>query len=342
MCRTPKFIYIKSSSEKRYRLLVPCGKCDECLSSKRAQMVARFKNERKYLPHVYFVTLTYTDENILDLYYKPYYLKYKLRSDMLKTLKKKQENGEIGIYSEFLLSKEHAHKFITELQKFLSKNFHRIKYYLNGEYGCLNNRPHLHCCIFTDIAFTEKEFETIVSNFWFYGDIDVGYCTDAGFNYLAKHTVKEDKGSVIQQKYSPIFNMQSKYKGGIGINLRSDKFIVSNYLKGVHYGTIPNTPFKYALPRYVLKYLHPDNFTDEELQEFEEQGLQRLSENLDQSILGDDFKYNFIESSEQFRNYIKNGLKESYKILNRKFLTKYNKKKLLHSYKKRTFGDNIN
>lgn len=327
MCDTPKIIYIESKSGKKFKLVVPCGHCLSCQNSKRAQLVQRFKKEKETLHHVYFCTLTYSENNLPILYYKPspYGFKEKMFR-LFSKIKKLVSLGHNKVYGDFMLNKKHAIDFMNKFkQTYKDKYNFNIKYYLCGEYGTINYRPHFHFVFFTKFEHDYNYINDLILQHWKYGNVSSFKCSDAGFNYIAKHCAKYDCGSPRQKKLAPIFQLQSTKNGGIGIELRNDEHIINNYLRDLKFGRIKDTKYRYALPRYVLKYLHPQNFTDEELKELETKGLQMLKDKM--SSIGyaptlDDYP----ECTEVFRDYIRNQLYRDFNQKLTKNKTRINKK----------------
>ena len=354
MCITPKVLYIKSSKyENNFKVVVPCGKCRDCQNSKRAALVARFKNEQKYLPYVKFVTLSYTDVNLLDLYYKKYKFNYYVGVDyknrLLKKIRLSEEKNTLFRYGHFLLSRDHAKTFVSDFQKSYEKQFGcKVKYYLCAEYGTLNYRPHFHIAFFFQYLHTDIQLHDFIERIWKYGDIQIGDCSDGGLNYVAKHCYKEDVGSSIQKKLAPVFQLQSKYHGGIGCHLVEEKEIINNYNNDIHFGRIKGTPYKYALPRYVLRKLHPDKFDDSELLELEQRGINTLIEKISTNGNGIVQRDTSIELSSNFRDYIYSNRELDFNNKVTHFKYRFNKKYLANRKKHSIFvqlrkinGDNI-
>ena len=339
MCITPKVLYIESQNlNSRYKIVVPCGHCRDCQNSKRAALVARFKNEQKYLPYVKFVTLTYSNVELLNLYYKPYYFLYRSKAAMLKKLDLAEQNNELFRYGKFLLNKDHAKTFCATFQKEYEKLFScKVKYYLCGEYGTLNYRPHFHIAFFFQYKHTDIQLHDFIAKIWRYGDIQVGDCSDGGLNYVAKHCYKEDCGSEIQKKKAPIFQLQSRYHGGIGCNLANDQSILHNYEKEIKFGIIKGTKYKYSLPRYVLRKLHPERFCDSELLELEHSGLTQLTQKIIDSGYGTVPDDTQIELSDNFRNYLTNNLITDFNNKVTHFKYRFNKKYLANRKKYSNF-----
>lgn len=270
MCQTPKFIHVKSpiQQNKGYVMMIPCNRpdCPECSNNNRAVFVARCKSESNEFKQGYFVTLNYSDNNLI--YYKP----YASRSTRYAALKKAQDfyaKDTPFAWSEFVVSKDHAKKFHETVQKELKKiNVNmRCRFYLTAEYGTVYSRPHYHLLMWFPNGYDfNKDFVTsLLQKCWNYGFVDVGYITPADINYVAKHQIKDDIGSKIQQQFAPNFHLQSTYGGSIGRNLINSAEVVENYNNGSNY--ITTGGYKCTIPRFLKRKLHPDNFNDDELRQ---------------------------------------------------------------------------
>ena len=154
---------------------VPCGKCPNCAKRYASGWSFRLLTEEKYSDTAYFLTMTYSSDNVV---YTP--------------------NG----YKT--LCKDHLRAFWKALRK---KNTSRLKYYAVGEYGSKSHRPHYHCILFN------AELDTIVgpaaahalktgliamdgttemsSPHWKHGYITVGRVTEASVGYALKYMLKK-------------------------------------------------------------------------------------------------------------------------------------------------------
>lgn len=175
----------------------------------------------------------------------------------------------------------------------------------------------------------------LLQKHWPYGAVDVGsnFGTDC-VNYVAKHQVKDCCGDKFQQKVSPIFKRQSRYKGGIGVKymcrspavLRamtaendSDKFLESRQGKFI---------YKVGVPRAVRKKLHPNIRTPVELANLElEGGYQFTKWKADYLLSFPELASmcsNFEDVTDTYTKIIMHSFNEDYKIKmahkNKKFL----------------------
>jgi len=108
----PNFGTAKQTNSTMKRLLVPCGHCAICLSKKRSVWSFRLSYELRSHSHCYFLTLTYSDDNL----------------------------------HSFGLSKMDIQKFFKRLRK---RSGQTLRYFAVGEYGSKTYRPHYHVIIFS-------------------------------------------------------------------------------------------------------------------------------------------------------------------------------------------------
>ena len=104
---------------------VPCGKCAACLSSRRESWTIRLLEEAKVFLFNYFLTLTYSDENL-------------------------PKSG---------VSKRDFQLFMKRFRKRVASY---LRFYVVGEYGTHTFRPHYHLLLFSpeeiDIDIVEEEW----------------------------------------------------------------------------------------------------------------------------------------------------------------------------------------
>lgn len=207
-----------------------CGKCYFCRIRKVDEWVLRIQNEvyRNTTTSVYFVTLTYNNENL------------PLSTNKLPTL-----------------SKEHVKKFVDALKKYNKRHgYAPVKYYLVGEYGTskMLGRPHYHAIIF-NVTSAERFVST-----WKYGNVDIGHKVDSeAVGYIADYIYKEVK--------IPAFDRDDREKefklisNKIGDNYMTPEMI--KYHRNHYFETRAQNPMtqkKMALPRYFQNKI----FTEKE------------------------------------------------------------------------------
>lgn len=152
---------------------VPCGKCQGCLLERSRQVSVRCMHESSMHERNCFLTLTYSDKHLpVDFsVHKPHW------QDFNKRLR--------------------AHAFRSEAAY--------LKFYMCGEYGSKNLRPHYHALIF-GFDFADKVlFETTpqghklyvsakLQQLWPFGLATIGSLTYQTASYTARYTMKKLDG----------------------------------------------------------------------------------------------------------------------------------------------------
>lgn len=145
-CETP--IWIQGQT-------VPCGKCSACLTNKRNHWIIRLTEEAKESVTSFFMTITYSDENLV------------CDSDGVSVL---------------------CYDHLRAFHKATRKLGFKYKYFSVGEYGEKSNRPHYHMLVFSlSSNFNYDLFEKC----WKYGFIQYGYLNEATIKYCTKDMLKE-------------------------------------------------------------------------------------------------------------------------------------------------------
>lgn len=279
MCKTPKIAPIRPRGSRNvYPLIRPCGECYECLANARAEAALRLYAEKQHCKSSFFVTLTYSDENL------PFY--------GLSRIERRRELDKISnctpyfdMYGKFVLRQSDATKFFYSLHDFVKKfdSSKLCRYVINGEYSPYSHRPHMHALVFFPFYISEDDFQAVMSRLWLNGIFEIGSVEAASINYLGKHSMKEDRGNdYIQQKVSPIFQKRSVKNGGIGKFLKDDPTLLANYFAGANstqYGD-----YVVNIPRYVKKFLHPDTYSEDEIKQISKDSYTNLASRLFQEF----------------------------------------------------------
>ncbi|WNK13580.1 MAG: replication initiator protein [Microvirus sp.] len=225
---------------------LPCGRCVGCRLEKSRQWAIRCIHEAQMHTHNCFITLTYNQEHY------EYDLRYK-----------------------------HFQSFMRRLRKTYPGK--PIRFYMAGEYGETNGRPHFHACLF-GIDFADKRiFKNLPSGsflytsaslerLWPFGYSTVGDVTFESAAYVARYILKKQTGKNAETHYQscddrtgelrPIraeFNKMS-LKPGIGATWLN-KYHPDIYPKGlvIHQGQ------KMKPPKYYDKYfkkINPQQYED--------------------------------------------------------------------------------
>lgn len=160
---------------------IACGQCAGCRLDRSKTWAVRCMHEAQMHEDNCFITLTFDEEHLW----------------------KRENPGSI-------CNKEHQ-KFLKRYRKYLGKG-RKIKYYMAGEYGDENNRPHYHYCIFGH-DFDDKIFykETHDQNrlyispdlnrLWPFGMAILGDVTFESAAYVARYCMKKINGQLADQHY---------------------------------------------------------------------------------------------------------------------------------------------
>ena len=158
-------------------LQLPCGQCIGCRIDRSKMWAVRCMHEASLYEDNAFITLTYSDEHL-------------------------PENGNLD-YSHF-------QKFMKRLRKRFKRC--RIRFYMCGEYGDLNWRPHFHAILFNfnfdDLTVWKKtgSGSTIyrsaaLEELWPFGHSSVGDVTLQSAGYVARYVMKKINGDRAKSHY---------------------------------------------------------------------------------------------------------------------------------------------
>lgn len=162
----------------RRTLQLPCGQCVGCRLERSRQWAVRCMHEASLHPHNAFVTLTYDDNNA------PY-------------------RGMLD-HRDFQL-------FLKRLRKHIAPA--RVRFYMCGEYGEQNDRPHFHACLFgwdwKDKIYWGKSptgekiyRSTTLESIWTKGFSSTAGVTFRSAAYVARYCVKKVTGWNAQFHYA--------------------------------------------------------------------------------------------------------------------------------------------
>lgn len=158
-----------NKSATRISFPLPCGRCIGCRMEKARQWGMRCVHEAKCWRESYFVTLTYNDESL-------------------------PPGGSLCLRDVQL--------FMKRLRKeFNSTKDNPVRFFLGGEYGDENRRPHYHAMLF-NLPLSDKLFYTYnkrgealytsarLSRLWGLGFVTIGAVTFDSAVYCAKYALK--------------------------------------------------------------------------------------------------------------------------------------------------------
>ncbi len=155
-------------------IALPCGRCLGCRLAKSKEWSIRCLHESAMHEKSVFATLTYDNQNL------------PLNGDLKKT--------------DFTL-------FMKRLRKRFSAK--KIRFYMCGEYGTKNLRPHYHALLF-GIDFPDKKFHCtrndipvhtseILNNLWGLGLTELGTVTSQSAGYCARYTLQKQQDEDLER-----------------------------------------------------------------------------------------------------------------------------------------------
>lgn len=187
-CYNPITAYKTGSGEVVFReaarygdsvqIQLPCGQCIGCRLERSRQWGMRCMHEAQMHTDNCFITLTYNEENA-------------------------PHRNNLN-HSDF-------QKFMKRLRKYVGVST-SISYYMGGEYGEQNNRPHFHACIF-GYNFADRKYfsrspsgeklyrsETL-ERLWPFGYSTIGEVNFQSAAYIARYCLKKVTGKAAEQHY---------------------------------------------------------------------------------------------------------------------------------------------
>lgn len=227
----------------RGALVVPCSKCNFCLSNRRADWSFRLEQELHDAASAKFITLTYDAENVpieLDEKGNAYYA--------LSKAHLMQFHKQIKQFQARLITKQKRKgKWSTEFTNNYKKKW-RIRYLSVGEYGSNTDRPHYHSIMFNALPETWNALAD--GKIWGRGFVKFGETTTKSINYVCKYVVDREP-DMIWGRIKP-FSFMSKNPGlGAGYLGRAKKWHRNKpgQREAYRFYTLKGK-FKARLPRY--------------------------------------------------------------------------------------------
>lgn len=277
---------------------VPCGKCLECLKTKRLQWQFRLEQEFLSCKYSFFLTFTYSDEFLPTIELpdgsKQSYLDKKVLQDLIK---------RIRYFSDSLYGAS-------------------LRHYSCGEYGetdGLTHRAHYHVILFTDNQQLRDNIEKICLLSWTKGRVDVTSVSGGTFGYMTMDIMKSfDKSlkkNFIEDEfvldYCDRLQIQRPFK------LMSTKpFIGYAYLESAkYYHYHLRNPFvqlmngiKVSLPEIYKNHLVTNSYVRSKLQQQREEEIFEQESRLDTvSRYEDEVDYNKYDVTRSIRISVENG-----------------------------------
>lgn len=161
-------------------LTLPCGQCIGCRVERSRQWGVRIMHEQQMHERSSFVTLTYSTD---------YLPRYGIRS----------------------LEYVHFQKFMKRLRRRVGN----VRFFMCGEYGEAEWRPHFHACLF-GVGFEDRYYwrksrsgfdlyrSPLLESLWPYGHCEVGELSFQSAQYVAGYVTKKVTGPMASDHYSKV------------------------------------------------------------------------------------------------------------------------------------------
>lgn len=170
-------VLFKRSHPTDELIRLPCGQCIECKLARSREWAVRLMHERKLHDDAFFLTLTYDSEHVP---------------------------------ADMSLSVSEAQKFLKRYRK----AFGKVRFFLAGEYGELNYRPHYHAIFFgprpADAVRCNIEgrdplyVSESLNRCWGKGNVPFGDVTFESCAYVARYCTKKITGDASERAYSRV------------------------------------------------------------------------------------------------------------------------------------------
>lgn len=238
---------------------VPCGACFNCLMRRRADWTFRVQQELKKATTAYFITLTYSDENLVYGDSEPTISKREFQLFM-KRLRIASAKVERMQQSVLLASKGISVPKTGKVSQIALK-VPKIKYYAVGEYGGKYGRPHYHLIIFNLPFFGKRVHNNYVVNYktdellqscWDKGHVDVGEVTTSSIHYVTGYLVSAEEEEYIGKER--IFSLMSK---SLGLGYLTTSMVENHQTRRDFEVTHPGGR-KNIMPRYYQDKVYSD------------------------------------------------------------------------------------
>lgn len=244
---------------------VRCGHCLACLQHRQAEWTSRLRIELDHNPEsCYFVTLTYSDENL------PYFYKHELapelgkvpgvcKADVRKFHMDLRKRFQQGFYMDDTLVKCGFRKAPSRIPLDSDTKF---RYYVTSEYGPNGNRPHYHG-FYSGLMTDEYVTQGLIEQIWNKGFVTVERArSEAAAAYVAKYLVNDSLVSPLEGSPRPFALMSN----GLGESYLSNDSLVRWHLDDPgSRAYIPVGSDRQVLPRYLRDKIYIDQETGEDL-----------------------------------------------------------------------------
>lgn len=237
-CITPFYLDVEDKiTGLSSRVLVPCGKCEECLKKKQSDWIARLYVESQMSLSSFFVTLTYDESHL------PF------------------PEG---------VNKRDVQLFF---KKFRKKYKCKFTYFLVSEYGSISSRPHYHCLLFFRARVDWILLSRDIEDCWKKGQHKIGTVDIASIRYCAKYCLKSRSDS--RHFYdNKTFGMYSK-RPALGSDLL-DKRLIRQFSERNCFEVVSFNRCV-AMPRYYRDKIFDDLQKYDHAKEIQEKYSKRVS-----------------------------------------------------------------
>jgi hypothetical protein len=201
-----KLIFSKIERADLEPVKVPCRQCIGCRLEKSRQWAIRCVHEASLYERNSFITLTYRPEDLP----KSRSLDKKAFTTFMRDLRKRI-CGDAGCRVLYCQIGGKHHKRVFERCSGICP---KIRYYMCGEYGAKNGRPHFHACIF-NYGFPDRELwstrdgvrlyvSKMLSEVWGKGFVTIGDVTFESAAYVARYVTKKINGPAAKEHYQRV------------------------------------------------------------------------------------------------------------------------------------------
>lgn len=201
-------------------MTVKCGRCLACKQKLQKEWSARLAIELENCNSAFFVTLTYSDDSLFNICkwgHKDAEVSYKFNNalgkddfgSMIPKLNKHHLRGVLKDLRNFL-SRGMPNYYLGKKVSLIPLKSENFKYFIIGEYGTKNNRPHWHA-LFFNIGLNKDDFYTLLRFVWsdknelqdgkYYkslGFIHIGEVSPSSIDYVTDYLLKNDKKETIR------------------------------------------------------------------------------------------------------------------------------------------------
>lgn len=225
MCDDPIYVDNPKRGCLPFKIPLPCGRCAPCKMRKIRQWSFRLKKQDELALCSYFVTLTYDTSTV-----------------------------PISNAGRMTLSKRDVQLFLKRFRKL--SGLDNIKYYLCGEYGTKNWRPHYHAIIYMPSYVDQITFDKQLTKAWGLGSTHIGNVTGDSIAYTLKYMEKPKRVPAYKtDDRIKEFSLKSK---GLGSNYLTSNTI-KHHTENLDKNYVVSDGYKIPMPKYYRDKLLTDD-----------------------------------------------------------------------------------